>query len=221
MRVLVVEDSRELASYMVSSLQEAGYAADLVANGTAGLRHVQLNPPDVVILDRMLPGMDGVAVLRALRMSGCSVPVLMLTALGEPEDCVTGLDAGADDYLVKPFDLAEMLARVRALLRRPQERLTVSVAHGDLEIDTDAHAVRCAGELVALTAKEYAILEYLVRNPGRVVSRSELLEHCWEFNYNPFSNITDVYIRRIRKKLHDDGERYIETVRGVGYRIRE
>ncbi|MBP9749205.1 MAG: response regulator transcription factor [Candidatus Pacebacteria bacterium] len=220
MRILVIEDTEHLALYIKKALEEAGYAVDLAHDGDKGESLARGTAPDLVVLDVMLPKRDGITVCKNLRADNVIMPILMLTALGESDDRVSGLDSGADDYLVKPFDMDELLARIRALLRRPSTRMAEVLTVQDLALDNATRTLTHAGRTVPLTLKEYAILEYLMRNANIVVSRAQILEHCWDFAYNPFSNITDVYIRQLRAKLHDDHEHYIETIRGAGYRLR-
>lgn len=220
MRILVVEDNQKLAKYTKQMLEEAGYSVDCSYDGIAGQRMAESFSYDLVLLDIMLPGKDGVAVCTELRDGGSTVPILMLTAKGEVDDRVLGLDSGADDYLVKPFEMKELLARARALLRRPQEKFATSLEVQDLVLDSGTHVVTKSGEGISLTLKEYAILEYLMRNVDSVVTREQLLEHCWDFAYSAFSNITDVYIKQLRRKLKDTDEKYIQTIRGVGYKLK-
>ncbi len=219
MRILVVEDTEKLALYVKQMFEEHGYAVDTVGDGEAGERMAQSGAYDLVVLDVMLPKKNGKDVCRALRAAGYLVPILMLTASGEVDDKVDGLDSGADDYLVKPFAMKELLARARALLRRPQEKFVDTLAMQDLVLNTTEHTLTKKGKDIALTPKEYAILEHLMRNADTVVTREQLLEHCWDFAYSAFSNITDVYIRQLRKKLTDSYEHSIETIRGVGYKF--
>ena len=219
MRILVVEDTEKLAAYIKQMFEEHGYAVDTVSDGESGERMAGSGVYDLVVLDVMLPQKNGKDVCRALRAKGQMTPILMLTACGEIDDKVDGLDSGADDYLVKPFEMKELLARTRALLRRPQEKFVDTLRTQDLELNTTEHTLRKKGKEITLTPKEYSILEYLMRNADTVVTREQLLEHCWDFAYSAFSNITDVYIRQLRKKLTDSHEHYIETIRGVGYKF--
>jgi len=213
-----VEDESRVAGVVAKGLREQAYAVDLAADGEQALHLGSVNEYDLVILDVMLPRKDGHAVCRELRAQGRRVPILMLTARGSVDDRVAGLDSGADDYLVKPFDFKELLARVRALLRRSAvlrpERLQIA----DLTLDTASHSVTRAGKRVELTAKEYALLEFLVLNEGVVVGREQIAQHVWDENFDPFSNVIDVYIKRLRAKL-DTGSarRLIHTRRGEGY----
>jgi DNA-binding response OmpR family regulator len=216
-RVLVVEDDADIADVLRRSLRNEGYEVRTSADGVEALDVAVGFVPDLVVLDLGLPGLDGVEVCRRLRMEG-DVPILILTARTETEDRVTGLDSGADDYLVKPFDFKELLARLRALLRRPAEVRPAVVRVADLTVDTGSHAVERGGRTVPLTAKEYALLEFLVRNEGRVVGREQIAEHVWDDAFDPLTNIIDVYVKRLRAKL-DQGQspRLIHTRRGEGY----
>lgn len=218
MRVLLVEDEPDAARLLAKGLRERAYAVDIAAEGEQALYLASINDYDLIILDVMLPLKDGFAVCQELRASGASVPVLMLTARDDVRDRITGLDSGADDYLVKPFDFHELLARVRALLRRGQSLQPETIEVGDLKINTRGHAVERAGQSIALTAKEYALLEYLARRAGQVVSRAEIAEHVWDENFDPFSNLIEVYIQRLRRKVDEGREpKLIRTLRGEGY----
>jgi DNA-binding response OmpR family regulator len=220
MRILLVEDDSRIARFVSQALREQAYAVDATADGEDALYKAAVNDYDAVILDVMVPGRDGFEVCRELRASGSAVPVIMLTARDAVPDRVAGLDSGADDYLTKPFEVAELLARLRALLRRGRVVRPALVAVADLSIDTRAHAVTRAGRRVELTAKEYALLEYLARERGRVLTRAEIAEHVWDENFDPLSNLIDVNINRLRRKL-DDGFAVplIHTRRGEGYML--
>ena len=220
MRILVVEDNEKLSKYVTQMLEEAGYSVDVAFDGETGERMSGGNEYDLIILDIMLPKKDGLAVCKDLRNGGNNVPILMLTAMGEVDDKVAGLDSGADDYLVKPFEMKELLARTRSLLRRPQEKFVGKIVVQDLVLDGSRYVITKNGKDLSLTLKEYTILEYLMRNADTVITREQLLEHCWDFAYSAFSNITDVYIRQLRKKLNDTDEQYIQTIRGVGYKLK-
>lgn len=217
MRVLIVEDNEKLAKYTKQMLEEEGFAVDSVFDGEAGERRARSGNYDLVVLDIMLPKKDGISVCKSLRDDNIILPILMITAKGEVDDRILGLDSGADDYLIKPFAMKELLARVRALLRRPQEKLVTKLKVQDIILDNSNHSAMKDGKALTLTLKEYSILEYLMLNTDSVVTREQLLEHCWDFAYSPFSNITDVYIKQLRKKLKDTNEKYIQTIRGVGY----
>ena len=221
MRILVVEDEPAISSAIRSILEAAGHAADVAEDGPSALEWAASYPYDLVILDVILPGMDGVAVCRALRERGSKTPILMLTALDAIDDRVTGLDAGADDYLAKPFAGAELLARVRALRRRGVGEAAPLLRSGDLELDPAAREVRRGGVAIRLTSKEFALLEVLVRHPGQVFAQDRLIEAVWDADFAAESNIVEVYIRSLRRKV-DGGRRdgLIETVRGAGYRLR-
>lgn len=198
-------------------LKEASYITDVVHDGQTGERMILGGGYDLVILDVMLPEKDGIAVCKTIRSEGNVTPILMLTARGEVADRILGLDSGADDYLVKPFALEELLARVRVLLRRPTTLTHEVISHQDIVLNGATHSVTQNGKVVFFTQKEYVVLEYLMRNAGTVVTREQLLDHCWDFAYSAFSNITDVYIKQLRQKLGDKNEEYIKTIRGVGY----
>ena len=221
MRVLLVEDEPSAAHVLAKGLREHAYAVDVAGDGEVAIFQAGTTDYDAVILDVMLPVKDGFAVCRAIRDSGCPVPILMVTAKDAVEARIEGLDCGADDYLVKPFDFGELLARLRALIRRGRqpllpERLTL----GPLSIDTRGRHVRVRNRDVPLTAKEYALLEYLVRRAGDVVSRADISEHVWDEHYDPMSNIVDVYVQRLRRKLDRPGlDSMIRTRRGEGYQL--
>ena len=218
MRLLLVEDDSRIVRFVARGLQEQSYAVDVAANGDDALYHVEINDYDLVILDVMIPGKDGFAVCRAIRALGKRVPILMLTARDAVEDRITGLDSGADDYLTKPFEFGELLARLRALLRRPSELRPPQIVVGDLELDTTSQTAKRHNRAISLTAKEYALLEFLARNAGRVVGRSEIAEHVWDESFDPFSNLIEVYVNRLRRKLGDDDRSpLLQTRRGSGY----
>jgi two-component system OmpR family response regulator len=215
---LIVEDDLKLARSLERGLRSDGYAVDLAASGSDALLQAHVYDYDAVILDVMIPAPDGVEVCRALRADGHWVPVLMLTARDGVGDRIRGLDAGADDYLVKPFDYGELIARLRALVRRGAPERPAILRVGDLEVDPAARTVIRAGRAVELTAREFALLEFLMRRAGEVVSRSELLEHVWDQNFTGSSNIVDVYVGYLRRKLEEPfGRPLIRTVRGAGY----
>ena len=218
MRILVAEDDAKLADMLARSLREEGYAVDVAADGEQAITQAAVNAYDAIVLDVGLPRRDGLEVSRTLRARGLRTPLLMLTARDSVDDRVAGLDAGADDYLVKPFSVRELLARVRALLRRMPELLPATLTVGDLVLDTRTHSAARGGRAIPLTGKEYGMLEYLARHTGRVVGRAELTEHMWDENHDPFSNAIEVYINRLRKKV-DGGHAtsLIHTRRGAGY----
>jgi DNA-binding response OmpR family regulator len=219
MRLLVVEDDVRLADLLARSLREAGYAVDVARDGEAAVTQVAVNDYDAMVLDVALPKKDGFAVAREVRGRGKALPILMLTARDAVRDRVTGLDAGADDYLTKPFDLQEMHARVRALLRRMPEMAPSLLTVGDLVVDAAAQSAARAGQPLTLTTKEYVLLEYLARNAGRVVSRADLVAHVWDENHDPLTNAVEVYINRLRKKVDAGRPPLIHTRRGSGYML--
>jgi two-component system OmpR family response regulator len=221
MRVLVVEDDVKMASLLRRGLVEEGVATDVTAAGDEALRMAGVTDYDAIVLDVMLPGMDGFSVCRRLREAGRWSPVLMLTARDAVDDRVAGLDAGADDYLTKPFSFAELLARLRALARRPPLHRPSVLEVGDLRLDPATRQVTRGETPIQLSAKEFALLETLMRRPGQVLSRYQLLEHCWDYGYENRSNVIDVYVRYLREKIDRPfGRDSIETVRGAGYRLR-
>jgi len=221
-RILVVEDDPETAGQLVDSLTANGYQVDLAASGNDGLSRGRSDKYAVITIDRMLPDLDGIAVMQHLRQDGIATPILIISALGEIDDRVRGLRAGGDDYLVKPFAFAELLARVEALARRSSAVVKETVLRvGDLEMDLVSRTVSRRGREIKLLPREFQLLEYLVRNEGRVVPRAMLLEHVWDLHFDPTTNIIDVYVGRVRRKV--DGQQaypLIHTVRGVGYCVR-
>jgi DNA-binding response OmpR family regulator len=221
MRVLLVEDEPNAAHLLAKGLREQTYAVDVAADGDTAIFQVGTTDYDAVILDVMLPVKDGFTVCRAIRESGCDVPILMVTARDAVEARIEGLDSGADDYLVKPFDFGELLARLRALVRRGRQPLLPELlTAGSLTMDTRSRRVRVRNRDVLLTAKEYALLEYFVRRAGDVVSRGDIAEHVWDEHYDPLSNVVDVYVQRLRRKLDRAGsESLIRTRRGEGYQL--
>jgi two-component system copper resistance phosphate regulon response regulator CusR len=222
MRILVVEDERKVAAFIRQGLVEEGHVVEVAADGDAALEVVADGPPfDLVVLDVMLPKRDGLQVLRDLRASRMQAPVLLLTARDGVADKVAGLDAGADDYLVKPFAFEELLARVRALLRRGHGGAAPVLRLADLSLDPATRIVTRGGRRISLTAREYALLEYLLRNAGRVLTRPMITQHVWGMDFDPESNIVDVYVGYLRRKIDADGEtRLVQTVRGAGYSLR-
>ena len=223
LRVLIVEDEPRLAENIARSLREnAGYAVDIAPDGLEGLFLAESSDYDTVLLDLMLPKLEGLEVLKRLRKSGSHTPVLILTARDEKESVVTLLNAGADDYLTKPFDLGELLARTKALIRRGKGQPSPVLAIGDLELNTVSRSVQRGGKSVTLTAMEYRVLEYLAHRPGAVVSKTELLEHLYDYNWEKFSNVIEVYVSGLRRKLEGSRSRQlIQTIRGQGYILQE
>ena len=221
MRILVVEDNKRLSDSLRMTLEDDGYAIDVAYDGLDGEEMALMETYDVIILDIMLPQKDGLAVCRDLRNRRINTPVLMLTARDALDDRVSGLDSGADDYLVKPFEVDELRARIRALLRRESSSKSPLLKVGDLTLDPATHAVERAGKSVELTAKEYSLLEYFMRHPNHIISREKTESHLWSYDHAVASNVVDVYIRRLRRKIDDPYEvKLFETVRGAGYRLR-
>ncbi|PKL85783.1 MAG: DNA-binding response regulator [Ignavibacteriae bacterium HGW-Ignavibacteriae-1] len=222
MRILVVEDEKKVANFIKHGLEEERYIVETAQDGITGLDIAMNNHFDAILLDVMLPGKDGFTLLREMRDAGISTPVVMLTARGNVEDRVTGLDLGADDYLPKPFSFEELAARLRSILRRSSPEKTTKLRCGDLILDTVSHLAYRQGREIELTTKEYALMEYLMRNKNRILSRSTITQHVWKHNFDPESNIIDVYIKRLRSKIEkDDIKPIIQSIRGVGYRMRE
>ncbi len=223
MKILLIEDDDKTAEYVANGLQEAGYAVDRASDGKNGLFLAADGGYDLLIVDRMLPGMDGLAMVKALRSSGIHSPVLFLTALSGTEERVTGLDAGGDDYLVKPFSFSELQARVRALLRRPAAAVQqTDLRVADLEMDLVKRTVTRGGQPISLQPREFRLLEYLMRHAGEVVTRTMLLEHVWDFYFDPQTNVVETHISRLRTKIDKPfSEALIQTVRGAGYCLRE
>jgi len=221
MRILVVDDDRRLCAIIKRGLLEEAYAVDVAYDGEEGEYFAEVNPYDLIILDIMLPKKDGLETCRELRAKGINTPILMLTAKDAVEDRVKGLDTGADDYLVKPFAFSELLARVRALLRREAMSKSPELRVGDLTLNTLTRQVWRGNRPIELTTKEYVILEYFMRHPNVVITRTMIEEHAWDYDFDSLSNLVDVYIRRLRRKIDNDGEEsLIQTVRGAGYRLR-
>ncbi|HEY0480843.1 MAG TPA: response regulator transcription factor [Kofleriaceae bacterium] len=220
MRLLVIEDYPVLRDALARGLRDAGYAVDATGDGSEGLWYAENHPYDAIVLDVMLPGLDGFALLRALRIAGNSVHVLVLTARDAVADRIRGLDLGADDYMVKPFAFDELLARLRAMVRRRYDKVDPVIRIDDLEIDTRARRTRRAGQMITLSAREYALLEYLAHRPGDIVSRTELWDHVYDQAAEPGSNVLDVHIGHLRKKI-DDGHtrKLLHTRRGQGYML--
>ncbi len=221
MRILVVDDDRRLCGIIKRGLMEEAYAVDAAYDGEEGEYMAEMNSYDLIILDIMMPKKDGIVMCKELRSKGINTPILMLTAKDAVEDRVRGLDAGADDYMVKPFAFNELLARVRALLRREAITKCPEIRLGDLVLNTLTREVRRGDRLIELTTKEYVILEYFMHHPNVVITRTMLEEHAWDYDFDSMSNLVDVYIRRLRRKLdYGDDESLIQTVRGAGYRLK-
>ena len=218
MRVLIVEDDTRITEFLNQGLSEAGYAVDLASEGEEGLTFASVSEYDAIILDVMLPKMDGFSLLRTLRVKNSKTPVIMLTARDTVEDRIKGLDTGADDYLVKPFAFPELLARLRALLRRPPLQSDSVLEIGDMKMDIAKREVIRGGDQIYLSPREFSLLEYMMRHPGQVLTRTQIAEHNWNFDYYGASNVIDVYIGYIRRKIAGgNGQVLIHTVRGVGY----
>jgi DNA-binding response OmpR family regulator len=219
-RILLVEDNRRLNNSLKLSLAEDGYAVDTAFDGVEGEELAEMTPYDAIILDVMLPRKDGIRVCADLRKERVKTPILMLTARDAIEDRVQGLDSGADDYLVKPFAMSELRARLRALLRRDAEEKSSILTVGDLALDPATHKVERAGRALSLTTKEFSLLEYFMRNPNRLITREMAETHIWNYDFEGSSNVVDVYVRRLRRKIDDPCEtKLFETVRGAGYRL--
>jgi len=222
MRILVVEDEKKVSGFIKKGLQEEGYAVDVAFDGKTGLQMAMDRIHDLIVLDIHLPGMDGLSLLHQLRTARVSTPVLLLTVRANIEDKVLGLDAGADDYLTKPFAFQELVARIRALLRRQTEEKLPVLRFADLTLDPARRVVLRGARKIDLTAKEYALLDYFIRNPGRVLTRTMIAEHVWDYNFDSMTNIIDVYVNYLRRKIDSDREhKLIHTVRGVGYVLKE
>jgi heavy metal response regulator len=222
MRVLVVEDNSDMGAYIQQGLREHGFAVDLVADGSQGLDFAATGVYDLLILDRMLPVCDGLDLLRMVRARGVMTPAIFLTARAAVNDRIEGLDGGADDYLIKPFSFAELLARIRVVLRRGAETGSPVLQVADLRLDPIARTVERSGRRIDLSAKQFALLDYLMRHAGQVVSRTMILEHVWDFEFDALTNVVDVHINRLRNKVDRDFDKpLIHTLRGVGYVLRE
>ena len=221
MRILIIEDQEKLANSIKKGLGNLGYAADAVYDGTSGLRHILATPEhfDLIILDIMLPEMDGISLCKKIRSEHIMTPVLMLTAKDTLENKVTGLDVGADDYLIKPFEFDELTARIRALLRRPKQALENELSCAGIILNTIKHVVIKNGKEIKLTSKEFSILELLLKNENQVLSRDKIIAHVWDYNYDTFSNVVDVHIKNLRRKLQNKNEDLFETIHGIGYRF--
>ncbi len=222
MRILVVEDEEKIAKFIKRGFKEEGYAVDIAADGEQGHLSVAANKYDLVILDLMLPKMSGLELCRRLRTEKNGIPILVLSAKDSVKDKVTGLDAGADDYLAKPFAFEELLARVRVLLRQKDSHVPTQLQVGDLSMDLLNHKIQRAGKEILLTAKEYALLEYLMRNAGTIITRTMISEHVWDIHFDTFTNVIDVYINYLRNKIDSGFEhKMILTVRGKGYMLKK
>jgi DNA-binding response OmpR family regulator len=222
LRVFVVEDEQKIATLILNTLKASGFSPEVAYDGESALAKIRTAEFDLIILDIMLPGRDGLAVLREIRSLGISTPVLALSARGEVGERVEGLDAGADDYLAKPFVLAELLARVRALARRRSEQRAGPVQIADLALDPLTRTVRRGSRLIDLAAREYKLLEFLMRSRGEICSRSAIIKHVWEYNFDPGTNLVDVYVMRLREKIDGDSQRkLLHTIRGIGYVLKE
>ncbi len=221
MKILIVEDEERLAILIKKALEKEGFAADYVMDGEAAETRIEIchKDYDLVILDLMLPKKDGLEVCRNVRAKNITIPILVLTAKFDINDKVNTLDAGADDYLVKPFSLEELISRIRALLRRPPQSIPTVLTIQDLTLNNSTRKVTRAGKEIKLTVKEFAILEYLMRNPNQVISRSQILDHLWGSDFDSFSNVIDVHVKNLRKKVGNGRRKLIETIRGIGYRI--
>ncbi len=222
MTILVIEDEKKVANFIKHGLEEEMYDVEIIDNGTDGAERILNYHYDLILLDVMLPGKDGFAVLQEVREAGVITPIIMLTARSGTEDRITGLDLGADDYLPKPFSFDELAARIRSIIRRANPEKTTKLRCGDLVLDTVSHVAYRAGVEIELTSKEYSLLEYLMRNKNRILSRSTITQHVWKHNFDPESNIIDVYIKRLRSKVEiDESKPLIQSIRGVGYRMKE
>lgn len=226
MKVLLVEDEKKIANFVCAGFREQGFVVEHCANGDEGFARASGGSYDIIVLDIMLPGRDGLSILKGLRKAGNATPVILLTARNELDDRIEGLTLGADDYLAKPFFVEELIARMQALLRRVSGERQNVLAVGELRLDRISREVTWRGEAVDLTGREFNLIEYLMRSPGRVFTRTQILEHVWGYDFDPSTNVVDVCIQRIRRKIAAlgiaaDGESPIESVRGVGYRFRK
>lgn len=221
MRILVVEDEHKIANSIKTGLEQEKYAVDVAYDGRVGFDLASSEPYDAIVLDRLLPEIEGVEIVKNLRDLKIHTPVILLTAKGQIKDRVEGLDAGADDYLVKPFAFEELLARLRALTRRPKERTTETLTVGDLTLDTTTYEVKRANKLITLSSREFALLEYLMRHPGQILTKEQIINHVWNYESNILPNTIEVYIGYLRNKIDKPfkSEKLIQTIRGFGYRI--
>ncbi|MBK1987447.1 response regulator transcription factor [Sphaerospermopsis aphanizomenoides BCCUSP55] len=222
MHILYIEDEAKIANFVCAGLKEQGFVVDYVDNGDEGYYRAMENEYDVLVLDIMLPGKDGLAILKSLRRAGRNVPVILLTARNELDDRLEGLNLGADDYLSKPFFVEELIARIHAVIRRISGERQNILRVGSLALDRITREVTCNNQLVELTTREFNLLEYLMRSPGRVFTRTQILEHVWGYDFNPNTNLVDVCVQRLRKKVEKiAGDSWIDSVRGVGYSFRK
>lgn len=222
MHILFVEDEAKIANFVQAGLKEQGFVVDYCDNGNDGYNCALQNEYDAIVLDIMVPGKDGLSILKNLRRRGQNVPIILLTARNELDDRIEGLNLGADDYLAKPFFVEELVARIQAVIRRGSPERQNLVGVGPIKLDRITREVTCNQHLVELTNREFNLLEYLMRSPGRVFTRTQILEHVWGYDFNPSTNVVDVYVQRIRKKFETiGGAGWIESIRGVGYRFRQ
>lgn len=222
MKILVVEDEKQIADFVKKGLAEQGFLVEHCANGDEAMVLMFSQPYDAIVLDIMLPGRDGLSILKQFRKKGHATPVILLTARSELDERIEGLNIGADDYMTKPFYVEELAARLHAVARRTSDEATSLLQAGDLTVNLITREVKVAGKSVKLTSREFGLLEYLMRSPGRVYTRTQMLEHVWGYDFDPNTNLVDVHIQRLRKKLSPDKENpIIETIRGVGYRVRK
>lgn len=221
MRILLIEDEQLLAESLMEGLKQSGYVVDHLMEGVPAIDRMSLyrNEYDVAILDLMLPDIDGHAICKTVRDNGVTMPILILTARGEVEDKVTLLQSGADDYMVKPFAFNELVARLQALLRRPEEKISAVFSIGQFTLNTAEHKIFLFEEELSLTLKEFMLLEYFMRNPNKVISRDDIIDHAWNFDFASLSNTVDVHVKNLRKKIGPNGNKIIKTVRGVGYQF--
>ena len=222
MKILVVEDEKQIADFVKKGLNEQGFLVELCDHGDEAMERILKSPYDAIVLDIMLPGRDGLSILRQFRKKGHSTPVILLTARSELDERIEGLNTGADDYLTKPFFVEELIARLHAVIRRSSDEQMSLLQAGDISVNVLTREVKRGGTPVKLTSREFSLLEYLMRSPGRVYTRTQILEHVWGYDFDPSTNLVDVHIQRLRKKVSPDKENpVIETIRGVGYRVRK